>query len=359
MMLNKFMTPCPVSHVDRPANFKINRILLTVFLAFGLVGITTAAPADDFKDGGRLYQQGKFDQAMQKVNSGLQQQPKDAQGRFLKGLILTEQKKITEAIQTFSGLTEDFPELPEPHNNLAVLYAGQGNYDKAKAALELAIHTNPAYGTAHENLGDIYAQLARRAYDKALQIDKSNVTAQSKLALVKEMFTAPKSAPQPAATTVALAPTQVAKVESAKPPVASSAAAPIVTHPAAKPAAATPAGKATPPTEESAKAMVIAWAKAWAAKDVAAYLGYYAPTFEIPDGISRTAWETQRRERLERPKSIRIDVTIRGIKIKDNEAAATFRQSYVADAYKSDNTKTLRLVRVGDKWLIQSERSGG
>ena len=135
---------------------------------------TTAAlagPVEDTKDATKLYQQGKLEQALSKVNGALALQPKDAQGRFLKGLILTEQKKSADAIQIFTGLTEDYPELPEPYNNLAVLYASQGNYDKAKAALELAIHTHPSYATAYENLGDIYAQLARRSYDKALQLD--------------------------------------------------------------------------------------------------------------------------------------------------------------------------------------------
>ena len=131
---------------------------------------------------------------MEKVDAYLKAQPREPQGRFLKGLLLTEQKKIPEAIQVFTGLTEDFPELPEPYNNLAVLYASQGNYDKAKSALELAIHTHPSYATAHENLGDIYAQLASRAYDRALQLDKNNTTAQVKLAMVKDLFVAPKSA---------------------------------------------------------------------------------------------------------------------------------------------------------------------
>ena len=121
-----------------------------------------AGPTEDTKDATKLYQQGKLDQALTKVNGALAQQPKDAQGRFLKGLILTEMKKGADAIQVFASLTEDYPELPEPYNNLAVLYASQGNYDKAKAALELAIHTHPSYATAYENLGDIYAQLARR-----------------------------------------------------------------------------------------------------------------------------------------------------------------------------------------------------
>lgn len=314
-----------------------------------------AAPADDFKEASRLFSQGRLDQAMAKVNAGLQQTPKDAQGRFLRGLILTEQKKVAEAIQTFTGLTEDFPELPEPYNNLAVLYASQGNYDKAKAALELAIHTHPAYATAYENLGDIHAQLARRAYDKALQLDQSNTTAQSKLALVREMFNAPKTTQPPVAVAAASgASTVAAKADPAKAAPAAPAAATTASAPAAsKPAPAVAAN------EEGVRAAVSAWARAWSARDVDAYLGFYAADFDTPDGLSRGAWEAQRRERIQRQKSIRVDVTFRSVTVKGSEATAVFRQSYKSDTVNSNNTKTLRLVRAGDKWLIKSERAGG
>src|SRR5258706_5784418 len=158
------------------------------------VGVAFAAPADDLKEAQKLYNSGKLQPALEKVDAFLNAQPKDPQGRFLKDLVLTEQKKTAEAIQVFTGLTEDYPELPEPYNNVAVLYASQGNYDKAKSALELAIHTHPSYATAHENLGDIYAQLASRAYDRALQLDKNNTTAQTKLALVKDLFSSQRLA---------------------------------------------------------------------------------------------------------------------------------------------------------------------
>ncbi len=58
----------------------------------------------------------------------------------------------------FTKLSEDYPELPEPYNNLAVLYAQQKQYDKARTALEMAIRTHPSYAIAYENLGDIYAK---------------------------------------------------------------------------------------------------------------------------------------------------------------------------------------------------------
>lgn len=312
-----------------------------------------AAPADDFKDASKLYQQGKLEQAMSKVNAGLQTQPKDAQGRFLKGLILTEQKKVPDAIQTFVGLTQDYPELPEPHNNLAVLYAGQGNYEKAKVALELAIQTHPAYATAHENLGDIYAQLARRAYDKALQLDKSNATAQSKLAMVKEMFSVPKpiAAAAPVVATAAASKTEPAKTAaSAAPATAAIAAiAPIAASPPLASAA----------NEDGVKKTISAWANAWSAKDVNAYLGFYATNFETPDGLARGAWEAQRKERIERAKTIKIELTFRSMKVKGNEATVVFRQAYRSDTVNSNNTKTLKMLRAGDKWLIQSERAGG
>jgi tetratricopeptide (TPR) repeat protein len=96
--------------------------------------------------------------------------------------------KPAEDINTFTLLTQDYPELPEPYNNLAVLYAGPGQYDKARVTLEMAIRTNPNYATAHENLGDIYVRLASQAYNKALLLDSGNTAIPPKLNLTLEVF---------------------------------------------------------------------------------------------------------------------------------------------------------------------------
>ena len=171
----------------------LRRALFAALLAVGAPVL--AAPADDFKEAQRLYAQGRLPAALEKVDAFLIAQPKDAQGRFLRGLVLADQKRTNEALEVFTSLTEDFPELPEPYNNLAVLYAAQGNYDRARAVLELAIQTHPGYAMAHENLGDIYARLAARSYDRALQLDRANESAKAKSAKIHELTTTPRTTP--------------------------------------------------------------------------------------------------------------------------------------------------------------------
>ena len=109
--------------------------------------------ANSYEDASKLFKQGNYAGALDKIETVIAANPRDARARFLKGLILTEQSKPAEAIKIFTSLTEDYPELPEPYNNLAVLYASQGQYDKARKSLEMAIRTHPSYAIAHENLG--------------------------------------------------------------------------------------------------------------------------------------------------------------------------------------------------------------
>ncbi len=196
--------------------------------------------------------------------------PKDARGRFLKGLILAEQNKPNDAIKIFTELTQEFPELPEPYNNLAVLYASQGQYDKARSALEMAIRTHPSYATAHENLGDIYAKMASQAYDKALQLDKANAALQTKLNLIKDLFSnsprLPKvTAIKPDTTKVAVATPSPKQPEPASKPAGKTA------EPVAKPVRIPEPAKPARNEDEVLKA-VNQWARAWSENDVAGYL---------------------------------------------------------------------------------------
>ena len=161
-----------------------------------------AAHADEYGDVNTLVRQGKTDEALAKADAYIAGKPRDPQMRFLRGVILSEQGKQADATAVFTQLTQDFPELPEPYNNLAALYAAQSQFDKARAALEMAIKLNPDYATAHENLGDVYARLAAQSYGRALKLEAGNTTAPPKLALVRQMFGAPAPDTLPPATPV-------------------------------------------------------------------------------------------------------------------------------------------------------------
>ena len=356
-------------------------------LAIGLaIGFAAPAFADNLPDVQRLIKQGQYPQAMDKVDAYLSSRPKDAQGRFLKGLIYTEMNKPAEAIAVFTKLSEDYPELPEPYNNLAVLYAQQKQYDKARTALEMAIRTHPSYAIAYENLGDVYAKLASQAYDKALQLDNSNAATQNKLALIRDLITtsgkanvkpqaaapaaaapAPATAPAPAApgtakpaapaTATVVAATQGAAAVAAQPAKPAPAAAPAPT-PAPVAAAPTPVKEATNPASEDVVRAVKAWADAWSRKDMKAYLGAYASDFDTPKGMSRKAWEQEREQRIA-GKGGKIAVTVDNpvVTINGDKATAKFRQHYKATGLSSTTSKTLVLVRSGSKWLIKEENA--
>jgi Flp pilus assembly protein TadD len=142
------------------------------------------------KEAGTLIKERQFASAETKLDALLVQRPREPQARFLKGVVETDLGHIDTAIATFRGLIEDFPELPEPYNNLAVIYAQRGEYDSARLALETAVRTAPNWAVARENLGDIYAQLAASEYDRAAKLDRDNKTAPAKLTLVRSLLAA-------------------------------------------------------------------------------------------------------------------------------------------------------------------------
>lgn len=173
------------------------RFLAAVIAGVMLIGLPVQA--DEIQDINLQFRKGELTAALDRANRYLANKPKDAQALFLKGLILGDLGKTNDAIDVFKGLTENYPELPEPYNNLAVLYASQGRYELARNALEMAIRTHPDYATAHENLGDIYAKMAAIEYGKVLALDNGNQAAQTRLKLIQNMLggQATKSAGKP------------------------------------------------------------------------------------------------------------------------------------------------------------------
>ena len=348
-----------VLHIGTRLTALAARCIAAAALSFTVLG----AQADDVSDVQKLLAAGKNAEALQKADQFLTAKPRDPMMRFLRGISLSQAGRAPEAITAFTKLTEDYPELPEPFNNLAVLYAQQGQYDKARNALEMAIRTNPSYATAYENLGDVYAKLASQAYSKALQIDTRSAVA-PKLAMIRDLFPKERNQIAVAAATPTPAPAPAAKPV----PTPSPAPAPVpAPAPAAKPAPApvpAPAPAPVPTKQESedsaaerdVASAVRAWAEAWSRKDMGDYFAAYAKDFD--GGKSRKAWEQERRERITGKRSISVKISGLKVSVNGNKATAQFRQEYKADNLSVSSGKRLDLVRNGGNWVIVKESTG-
>jgi hypothetical protein len=381
-------------------NSSFRRAATALLLALG-AALPAQATAPTVQEAQTLLDQGDYAGALGLLDAYLAHTPQDAEARFTRGLALVKLNRIDEAITVFSDLTRDYPKLPEPYNNLAVLYAQKGEYEKARDALEAALATHPAYATAHENLGDIYAALAAAAYNRALQLDQDNPTVRQKLSLIDQITNlpgtvagtaaaptreagnppppAPAAAP-PAAAVVAAVPAPPApsntpaavssEAASAAPaPAVSSAAetAPVASAPAPAPvesaeqtaavAASSGASNSSAAGDDRAILEVVdAWAQAWSLQDPKAYLSYYADEFKPEGGLSRAAWEAQRRERLTTPAHISVTVLKPQINRLDaHHVEVSFVQDYTSGNFSDRVNKTLELSDRSGSWKIVRE----
>ena len=162
------------------------RLLLPALL--GLGASLAQAQTSVHEEVARLLRNGQAAEAQHQAESVLAQRPDDAQLRFLKGVAQSAQGQRAEASATYAALTQDYPELPEPHNNLAVLHAAAGRLDEARAELETALRLSPGYATALQNLGDVYLRLSARAWTRALELEPASPTLRPKLQLLQPLL---------------------------------------------------------------------------------------------------------------------------------------------------------------------------
>jgi tetratricopeptide (TPR) repeat protein len=358
----------------------VRRSFLPVLTALLLAW--TAAAADPARISA-LIEQGKLDEALSVTEQELAANAGDVTLRFLKGLIMTRMNRLDEAADVFQALTDDHPELPEPYNNLAVVYAAKGDFERARQSLQKAINTHPSYATAHENMGDIYAKMASQAYNQALELNEDNPTAKAKLSLINNLFSLPAPAaptqvaaapatepqqqrepdpqpdpqpepqPQPEPEPAPAAEPEPAVVEAQAAPAAPQPAPAESAPPAAAPAAADPAAAIA-----EVRRAVDLWATAWSSRDFTAYARMYAADFTPPGGGSRKAWERSRQQRITRPAFIKVEVTDLEVTMLGGEhARAAFVQNYQSDTFSDSVKKTLLLKKSGDQWLITQEGS--
>jgi Tfp pilus assembly protein PilF len=154
------------------------------------MALSAGARADLYSDVNRLIQSGQWDKAQQQVDQRLKTAPTDPQMRLLLSRIQDAQGQTQAAMDTLQALTQSFPELAEPHNNLAALLVRENRHADALVSLQAAIKARPDYAIALENMGDVYAALASNAYAKALQITPQQRRIQNKQLTIDQMLKA-------------------------------------------------------------------------------------------------------------------------------------------------------------------------
>ena len=274
-----------------------------------------------------LLKKGKYSYAETLVKNEINNNLNDPELLFYRGIIETNLGKNNKAIDTFRELTERFPELPEPFNNLAVLYAEKGQFRLAKEILEQAIKTNPSYLTAHINLGDIFTKMASEAYNKALEIDKTNNVAITKLSMITQLF---NYQPNTKNTSIQLvnAKTKPQNIKISKKEI-----------------------------EKNILDSINNWKSAWENKDMDGYLSSYSPNFKYPNGMSKLQWEKYRTSRIISKKTITILIANIKLRFKKQKVLDTFAQNYKSGNLNQTSNKTLIFSGENDQWLILEEIS--
>jgi tetratricopeptide (TPR) repeat protein len=303
----------------------------------------------------------------------LDKQPEESQALFLKARLLAQQDKTDAAIAVYRQLIKQQPNFPEPYNNLAALLIKKGDLAAAQANLEKAMKTHPSYAVVYENLSTVYVELARDSYGKALHLEQA--TKQIQLAQLNELRFIPTpavltvaqaeqkqtSAPAPAKNNV---PAKPVETPVSPPPVVTPTIAVTPQAPVPSPTAQTVATAANKDTAKSTVGMdndqimttLHGWAAAWSAKSAELYFSFYADDFS-PPGMTRSTWKTQRHDRLQEPKWIKVNLKDFKIKpLKGKRASVRLTQEYQAEGYRDRIRKELVLHYTVDGWRIIAER---
>lgn len=153
--------------------------------------MSLSARADIYNEVNALVQTQQWDKAQALAQSHLTKAPTDPQMRLLQSHIQVGQGQKQAAMATLRDLTSSYPELPEPHNNLAALLAQDNRHDEALIALHAAIQARPDYALALENLGDLHLALAVRAFTQALLVLPAQSRVQGKKMATEQLLAKP------------------------------------------------------------------------------------------------------------------------------------------------------------------------
>ena len=292
----------------------------------------------DIKLINKLIEDKNYEQAQIEINALLKSDRDNPQLLFINGVLLSENNKVDEAIKVFESLTKTHPNLPEPYNNLAVLYAQQGDFPKAKHALEQSIKTHPSYATAHINLGDLYTRMASESYNQALQIDGSNKNAKTKLSLIKKLFNF-----QPIRKNIEI--TKKASNESEAPKIQELDSKNIIEN------------TSNNISLTEIESFIDGWKTSWEQQNFESYINCYSLKFKNNNGQNFEQWKIYRKPRVTNKEKIEIKLTNIKITEINNGFEVSFIQEYKSGNIDSRTNKKLIIETVDNQIKIINEIS--
>ena len=291
----------------------MHRIL---YIAIFILSTGPLLAATSVQDIQLLLDKKLYVQAARSGEQLLQKHSGDPDIEFLTAYAYQMSQQSGKAARYYQELIREYPELPEPRNNLAMIYLSNGDYDRASELLVNAINTHRSYATAYENLSNIYTGIASEAYRRAVSESKEPETYANNIELT--------------------ALTRLSTMNQGN-----------ISEPGL--------------TEQSVTGVtlvnqLIGWAKSWSDKKFDAYIGYYSGDLKL-DFPSHQAWIAHRKKRILRPGYIKIEVSNFQIRAQsDNRATIDFEQSFNSLNYSDRVIKRIRLNRINSKWKITDER---
>lgn len=292
-----------------------------IFLFLCVIYITPVFSAASIEDLTALIDQNQFAKAAQTGEQLLTNNPDHAKIQFLTAYAYQMNQQHAKASNLYQNLIRQQPNLPEPRNNLAMIYMARGDYERASELLIEAIYTHNSYATAYRNLNNIYKSIASEAYRRALSesVEPEQYAYNIELSALRELDSIDgSSAIEGLLSNESLI--QTANIE-------------------------------TLLIEQ-----VKNWAKAWSGKDMTTYINYYFADHK-PNFESHRAWVEYRKRRIMRPGYIKVSVS--DIKIRaqsKNRAIIDFNQMFDSPNYSDRVVKRLDFTRIGSQWKISHER---
>ena len=303
---------------------KLLCLLMMMFLAPGLAAAQIEQPSTAAAQA--MIAKGQDTAAINTLKHAVAKKPDDYQAWFLLGVTQARKQLFEDAIASFHQVIELQPRLAEPHNNLAVIYNEKGDLRAAISELEASLELNPAYVTAHENIGDLYVKLAAESYKKAL-LGNDNAELARRYARLLQI----RTANQPAGVTAQQ--------------VGTGLTATAKNH-------ASPSGK----TQE-VLAAVEAWRTAWSRQDTGAYFAAYDERFDPGARFkTRRSWEQYKQDMIKNKKFISVELAnIVVSEQTDGNMKVVMMQYFRSNSHQSDDLKELTLRPTDGGWKIIHE----